>query len=313
MSEAPLDLVVIGFSGEMRALKLMARSLRLYAEPGLFGQLLFIVNEHSSKAFRRYFESDVRPELGPYSAQARVLEGAQVAGHSLGKKGWRSQQSLKLLAANAVSSPAYLILDSKNHFIRPVERASFLADDGRLRSNMYPLNKKFAPLFENACRYFGVDDYDLSADAMPTATPFLMQTNLVKALISTVIEREGRNFHDHFMQSRAFTEFYLYYAFVLAQPGGFEAVYERRSKPYVSIFSGAAEDVDYVRDHLSIIEDPDIYCFGIHRHVFEVGQNDILEMVRAVWKRFGLVENDEEARYFQVFEPPRRKRRFLFF
>jgi hypothetical protein len=48
-------------------------------------------------------------------------------------RAWRAQQVLKLEVARRVATEQYLLLDAKNHFVRPTTSADFW-HDGRIRT-----------------------------------------------------------------------------------------------------------------------------------------------------------------------------------
>lgn len=308
-----LDLVVVGFTGELKMLQLQARSLRLFA-PSVFSQIIYIINDRKPDAFLKFYQERIQPELGPLADRASVIDGRKIAGQKLKRTDWRSQQSLKLLAGNHILSSSYLILDSKNHLIRPVSLQTFVSDDGRLRTHRYSFNEKFRIKFENACRYFGIDTPNPGLAALPTATPFLMSAEIARQLILEVEAREKRSFHSFFTGSRDYTEFYFYFAYLLSKPGLLDQTYVTRSRPQVTLFRSATEDPARTEALLPILDRDDVYCFGVHRALLQAADHQTLKAVSDVWRRFDLVVDDEEARYFQTPdvgpEAGVRKRRF---
>ncbi len=314
--EAGIDLVVVGFTGELKMLQLQARSLRLFA-PDVFSQILYIVNDRRPEVFLQFYEEQILPELGPLAARTKVIDGRDIAGQKLKRTDWRSQQSLKLLAAHHTISPNYLILDSKNHLIRPVSLQTFISDDGQLRTHRYDFNEKFKVKFENACRYFNVSTPAPGFAALPTATPFLMSAEIARHLIIEVEAKEKTSFHSFFTGSKDYTEFYFYFAYLLSKPGLLDRTYVTRARPQVTLFRSAAEDPARVDALLPILDREDVYCFGVHRAVLMAADEPTLQAVRGVWRRYGLVDHADEARYFQTPDespkPPVRKRRFWFF
>lgn len=312
MTDKQLDLVVVGFTGELKMLELQARSIRLFA-PDVFSHILYVVNDQNFRAFEQFFDQKILPELGQVASRARLVDGKTMVGSKLKRTDWRSQQSLKLLAARHVSSPQFLVLDSKNHFIRPVDSATFIDADGRLRTHRYGFNEKFRSKFDNACQYFGVAELDPNLEAMPTATPFLMSTKAVCELVSDVETREKKPFQTFFTESGVFTEFYFYFAYLLSKPGLLDALYVTRSRPQVTVFRSAAQDPKKLIEVLPVLDRDDVYCFGVHRAVFEVADPESQMVISDVWQRFGLVQASEECTYFQTPDTPTPKRRFGLF
>lgn len=313
-----LDLVVVGFTGELRALKLQARSLRLYASEGTFSRIFIIVNDNAFSAFRAYFETEILPEYGAHGERVELVDYRALTGKATRKTGWRSQQALKLLAVRLVAAPQYLLLDSKNHFIRPVNQSNFIGADGRLRTHMYPVITGFEAYFAAACNYFALPHLEAKSieprpTVMPTATPFMMASKHVTALLELVEAREATPFFSFFMETRQFTEFYFYYAYLCSVTGAFDQAYSLRSKPNVTFFASAAEDHRKLVDSSKALDSPDIYLLGVHRRIFEVGLAENLAVISKLWRQFGLVSGTAEAKYFQGLDVPVKRKKFIFF
>lgn len=298
-----MDLVVVGFTGELRALKLQARSLRLFMNDGTFNRIFVIVNDTAFSAFKAYFETEILPEYGGHASRAVLIDYRELTGGAVRKIGWRSQQALKLLAARHVEADQFLILDSKNHFIRPFDLDVFVSADGKLLMHQTTINPRFRDHFNAACAYFGVENGPAIEQALPTTTPFVMSTTATRDLLEIVERREKEDFMSFFLRNRLFNEFYFYYAFLISQPELFKATYQMRSKVAVSFFAGAAETADRIRLLMPALDRQEICCTGVHRHIFKAGLEDNLQAIAAMWQRFGLVKSAQEIDYFQTYTP----------
>ena len=313
MKAPKLDLVVVGFTGELRALKLQARSIRLYAKPGMFGRIFYICNDQAYGVFKRFITREVIPELGNFSSQVEVVDYQKLVGKRIKKTGWRSQQALKLLAAHIVTTPQFLILDSKNHFIRPFDTSVFMSADDKLCVNSVPINALFRQHFNAACDYFNVQGGKKIDQAHPTTTPFMMATHIAKDLMDAVEAREGKPFFDVFLEKTEWNEFYLYYVYMLSKDKLLEATYEEGPRYALALFGQAAESSERVSMLIEALEDPDICSTGVHRHVFEVGMSENMAAITSMWLRFGLINTHAEAVYFQTFDKPVKRKRFILF
>lgn len=308
-----LDLVVIGFTGELRALKLQARSIRLYACEATFNRIYVVVNDNAFSAFKAYFKTEILPEYGPYAARVELLDYCSLTNVLIKKPGWRSQQALKLMMARRVEADQFLILDSKNHFIRPVDYSCFIAPDGRLYTHVYPVITVFETYFKAACTYFDVKQNEKRPTVMPTTTPFIMSQQYASALIDFVEARERTSFLTFFMENKQFTEFYFYYAYLCSLSGAFEQTYCLRTKPNVTLFGSLADESRKLIDNSKALDDQSVYLLGVHRRIFEVGLADNLKAIRDLWYRFDLVTTDEEVAYFQTVDIPKKPKKFIFF
>ncbi len=308
-----IDLVVVGFTGELRALKLQARSIRLYAKPGTFNRIFYVCNDQSFGVFKRYIKYEVLPELGCFKEQVKVVDYKKLAGKRIRKTGWRSQQALKLLAVNIVSTPQFLILDSKNHFIRPIDKATFITPSGKLRVHSVPINELFRKHCIATCHYFGVEHGDKIEEAHPTTTPFMMATAITKGLLTNVEEREEKSFFDVFIENTEWNEFYFYYAYMLSRQGLIETTYDECERYTVALFGQAAESNERVRMLIDALGDTNICCTGVHRRIYEVGLSNNMSDIADMWLRFGLIKTRAEAAYFQTIEKPSKRKRFILF
>ncbi len=312
MNGTRLDLVTVVFSADLRLLRLQARSLGRFADPAMVGTIHVIVNDHCFRAFRRQFRRDVLPEYGVLKDRVRLHDYLDLWPGGSRKVGWRSQQAVKLLAANVVETEDFLILDAKNHLIRPLALAALISADGRLRTHMYRIHPGFAGHFRRACDYFGYDQEPDLETGLPTSTPFLMKREVAQALMAEIEAREKVPFPRYFMESRAFTEFYLYYGYILARYGDVSRLYEKRMTPTATLFVGAANKLAESEALFKRFDNPAVYCMGVHREILLQANAQQIQMVKDTWDRFGLVTDPEEAAYFSTFVKPFPKwRRFL--
>ena len=73
------------------------------------------------------------------------------------RRGWYTQQAAKLLAASVVSAESYLVLDAKNHFVRPCSHTDFITDTGKGVFALQHLGGASAASFRFCLNYFGLD------------------------------------------------------------------------------------------------------------------------------------------------------------
>lgn len=294
-----LDLVTVSFSGELTALKLQARSINMFVPKDTFGTIFIVVNENSFRRFKSYFERHILPEYGIHAGSVELVDGRYLAGQKFGKNGWRSQQPLKLLVSRLVAAQHYLILDSKNHFIRSFDQSHMIAPDGRMISHTYPVIEGFVSHYNAACRYFAVPEKgEFRPRVLPTATPFMASRHHAEQLLDMVEERENAPFFDFFINAKIYTEFYFYTVFLSKTPGLFEQLYDIRNKPNVTLFSNDADKPERVKIGIDRLDDLSIRIFGVHRNVFHKSNPDVIKMVAGVWHQFGLITDVSEAEAF---------------
>lgn len=294
-----LDFVTVCFADEIRLLELQARSMARYLDPSLIDTIHVIINERQPEPLIALFHDRIAPAYGPLLPRVKLVDYKTLWAGSSRRLGWISQQALKLLVARNSRQRAIVILDSKNHFIRPVRRDDLLAADGRLRSHLYPMARKFVPHYHRACRYFGYSGAIPDDMVLPTTTPFLADRDLILALLDAVEEKEECTFQDFFSREKgAYTEFCLYSAFHLYERGPFEHTYECRTGPTGTLFRGSASRPERAQKVLDSLTDEAKYCMGVHRQVLQTAHPQILKMISDTWHRFGLVTSPDEADYF---------------
>ena len=328
-----LDVVTIAFMPEIRLLQLQARSLDRFLTPDAVSRIWVINNDPQPKRFERAFNKVVLGDYGLFREKVTLLNPRSLArslgrplGQSLGRSlggslgqrtarhGWWSQQYLKIRAAGFVSQPQYLLLDAKNHFFRPVTASRFFADDGRLITHRYRIIDQYRRYFERACRLFGVSDPDRRLDgALPTATPFLVHTDEMLAMTTALEAVIGCPLTVRTYRALNLLEFYLYYAFLLGRYDTVEDHYVTGPRATVTAFHRFPAPGEDERMVLSWIEEPDLYCLGLHRRRLETRDGTILDRFADIWRDAGLVDGAEEVRYFQSVPPVRTSRAGSFF
>lgn len=309
----PLDIVTICFSDDVHLLRLQARSLARYMDIGILGQVILVINDPDPKAVQKRIISEVLSEYGTLAGKVVFFDHPVGLLKERPGAGWYSQQILKLQVSVAVKSDAYLILDAKNHLTRPVEVADFFAPDGKLLSYQNRMAERFRQEYRNAYLLFDVPFPSCNFGSLPTTTPFLAHRPTVRRMIPFIERRAGCDFASFFADHHTdYTEFSLYSAYMEAIAGGIGTVYQRRPKPCATLYRGAAQDMSRCREVLARIKKPAIYCLGVHRHVIEEGDANILAFIWRVWRKLGLVADGEERYFLRGRSLPDTRGRLLF-
>lgn len=300
-AEEKLDLVTVCFSEELYLLQLQARSVRRYMDPDMLGQIILVINDRRQAATLRAVKRLVLPEYGDLLDRVRIFTASELVGFDPGRFGWGTQQVLKLLAVREAVSPLAMILDCKNHLIRPVGPAQVWSDDGKIRIRRYRIVPKFTDYFRAACAYFGVEQGTGMDSALPPTTPFPVPRKLVTDMLDDMEAREGADFFSIFMRpNRPFTEFYLLYAYLISVSGSMAGLYQVVPRQAVALMSGDKKNEATVKSKVESLEDEDVCFFGVHRLVFAESSSAILSKVSDVWQRHELVAGPAEARRFMA-------------
>ncbi len=307
-----LDIVTITYRDEMNLLRLQARSLAKYVEPDLIGTIHIIVNDRAHRFVKKSLNNHVLGDYGRLQDKVKLHSYEAVAGQKLKKIGWRSQQILKLMASQVVETEEYLVLDCKNHFIRNVTEQHFFTEEGKLKSYQHALVSHFRKQFNKALMYLGADLPENFKNALPTVPPFLFKTQIVRALISDLVETDERSFPEIFMQE-GFTEFYLYQAYLIKRFGGHGKFYEETGRGAISILASKSDKLEEIEGVLSRLSEENIKCLGVHREIIENRCLLNRQLISETWLEFGLISAIEEAKEFWAEASWVKRKRFYLF
>jgi len=234
-------IVVPTFERDLCKSVVLAKSIAKYDPDNLLGDvfLLWVSEEAAWRHDDKIDEIRQAVEAGgtkkfhllDFSQQVQESKGQCVAWNSNGTKcithflGWHAQQSLKLKVAKLVSSEYYLLLDSKNAFVRNVEKGMFFSPcnqafvQGKYRYDDLPLPHK--GWYDKSAAHLGIDpDKDIW---WPTSvTPAVLHTATVLELLVQLGEDANPYQICNGPLCQLFgqecTEFTLYNVFAFAKP-----------------------------------------------------------------------------------------------
>jgi hypothetical protein len=273
-ASATLDIVTVVYSGELDQLRLQARSMARFLSPAGIGRIVVIVNDADEDGCAARLMA-VLPDYGPLASRVEVVRpdalfAARPAvnrprgprqrlkhwftrnrrryplgfkGGWRGNRGWSMQQALKLAAARHGDSAFVVLLDAKNHFVRPVGLASFVSPDGRAKSLLDQPGEKRWTWIEGSFRLFGLPPPGRWDPAPPTTTPVCVPRAVLLGCLDAVERRVGP-VESFFARKRGEqSEFMLLYAYVAGRHGDWNAVFAPGLEPAATIHrrSGAAE------------------------------------------------------------------------
>jgi hypothetical protein len=124
-----VDFVTVTFSRDFNLLKLQARSIVLYVPESFINSIILICNDSLENMER--LKTYILPEYKHLAEKVKIIDSRTLYSHEGIPEysyGWFPQQILKLRAYKLVTSKYYIVLDSKNHFIRPITDHYFFQD-----------------------------------------------------------------------------------------------------------------------------------------------------------------------------------------
>lgn len=284
----PRTYLTVTYAAEVGLLKLQARSFARFVPPALVERIAVIVNEVEAGAVLAAIEADVMPEFGPHAAKVELIPANALMTDRVALRGWRRQQSLKLLYARRTDSAKYIVLDSKNHFIRPVTDNTFVDKDGRGRTFRTAQRGSLMPYFMNSLKAFGLDGEAHVDGAMPATTPYVLDSATVREMLDEIEEREGQAFEAYFhTPGRDVTEFFLYYAFLL-KTGRVDALHHFGARNAATLFTRWPDTVADLEQVLEKARQPSTVMFGLHKNRVAQLTEPHRARVVALWVEAGL-------------------------
>lgn len=260
----PLTFVTVTYRAEDTLQLLQARSLALYARPEDVAAV--IVVDNGSPHLTRRAQRRLREAYGPLADRVHIVPRSEL-GSDVSSSGWMSQQVVKLAVHRLVQTPTYVLLDAKNHLIRPVAVSDFLAADGRARTGFHSYRAHpLLPRVQRVLEYLELDESAVDRFP-PTSTPFVMHRDATAALIADIEQSSGRPFAEEFVRADL-TEFPLYSAWLLRRDGGWEQTYVDDAIQAPTVWGGKASRAG-VEEALEQVRRWDAPAFGVHRRALQ--------------------------------------------
>lgn len=256
-----ISFVTVVFEAELDLLRLQARAFDRFADPGMVDDLLVIDNTRTgirAGVLRRLLD-----DYGAHRSKVTFLRPREIAVVPRAS-GWITQQILKILVYERINSNYYVVLDAKNHLIRPVAIRDFLAADGRARGGFHSYaSHPLRPQLELVLSYLGLEPGGCIERFPPTHTPFVMQTQLVRGMVEDMSRRSSRDFAAEFVRSGVL-EFFLYSGWILKTYGTWDPYFDGTPVRTANVWPGrsSASDVAGVITEASQLNTP---FFAAHR------------------------------------------------
>ncbi|MFW2830106.1 DUF6492 family protein [Sphingomonas sp. ID0503] len=286
------DIVTIVFAADLPLLDLQARSFARFLPPELVNRIHVTVNDPAAEAACvAHVETMTRPLLGPL-ADRLIVRTAETPAEA-GPDGWMAQQAAKLAISAEIEADNYLILDAKNHLIRPLRRED-LFEGRRARWTMSRSTSRMRRWMANSRAFFGLE-MPRRLKIPPSMPPFMVRTGVARALVGEIEARSGkplgRFFADH---GNDMTEFMLYAAY-LASLGKTKALVSATGVPQPAMrrATPAAEGMPAFAERLA---EDGVWLLSVHRRRFLDLEEDRVSRAVLVdaWTR-GLFDSREAA------------------
>lgn len=292
-----IDLAVVFYEKEIDILTLLVKSLELYCDPNLVDKIYFVNNAENQLEGREAFENTILPLFKTFKGLVKVVDAASLGiKHNDGANPYIAQQALKLSIGTLSDKSHYLVLDAKNHLIRKLRRADLFTEEGKPISHLQIHGGYLKTCLEESCKYFEVD-VDTNKQVLPTVTPYLMITSLVRELLEEVKKREGTGIYELILKNNKLTEFLLYFSY-LTYRGGKSHFYSFEPKPYATLFTRWPESENDIKRVLDSTLNDNVWMFSVHSKRFQQLKDNEIEFISTLWVERGLFDNAESAKKF---------------
>ncbi len=271
-------------------LRLQARSMRLYLPPPLVDEIVVVENFEAGQHVE--WRDRLRAEYGHLADRVRFVP-AEALGPMPRATGWWTQQVLKLLACRVVACDRYVVLDAKNHLVRPLCPDFLEGTDGRLLSRRYCYRRHpLRHFLESTLTFCDVPAEPNLGRFMQADTPFTVDRDDAQAAIAFVEVRTAKQFAEGFIDAKI-TEFFLLAA-DLTRRGVLEDRYDFSQIACPVVWDNMAEPAAL----LPVIREAEecrAPIFAVHRRVIPKLGDVSRGILGQFWQRRGLFGSTQEA------------------
>lgn len=298
----PTSLVTVTFEGDARLTVLQVLSIDRLLAPDSYLSHVMVLNGEDNQRLRTFIEENVKGHISEETWARIQFVDADAILSGGPEFGWRTQQYLKLAVAKQVTTPYYLVLDGKNHFVRPSSLEEFFADDGRPRTVVAKPSAALERFARASLSALDCDEDPWLPRAMPTITPYLMRREDVLAMMDLVAQREQMSFAEAFAKPLSgATEFYLYYAYLVSS--GQLNTYHAAAPLVTTLFTSWPSDPAVVASCIADAATCKKPMFGLHWRRLPQLTPDQTTRIVDMW-RLHLLREGEEPTWFLAHEAP---------
>ena len=327
MPEPRFDIVTVVFRDEIALLKLQARSLVQFFDPGLIGAILVVVNDRLEDDCVRQIEA-MAGDYGDLRARLRIVRPSElqpglaetmgtrierffvthVAGRLRnanpwrkgaregwkGNKGWNLQQAFKLMAVSVCTGSHVLILDAKNHFIARVGAEDFIAPDGRARTRALVPHDLQQGWIVASFQRLGFPAEKACEKSAPTVTPMVIERAVFDRAVQLIRQRLGPIDLLFARHRKKCTEFMLLFAAVDQGTGAWWTIFAEGLFASVTVFTRYGADnipglIERARADKAVM-------FGLHRNAMLSAPEAVRAALLQFWVDRGLLRSLDEGR-----------------
>ena len=284
------------FEAEVPLLELQARSIARHVPAGVFDEVLVIDN--SRRGLSPSVQQRIRAELGSHAARTTFATREDLGVGASSATGWRTQQSLKLMAARRLASDHYVVLDAKNHFIERTTRADFFdARTGLPHGGSTPSSGIRSARSSSA--WHPDSAWTRLPPSIASPRPH-RRSSWTAGVVDELVADIGRGDPDRFpveFERAGYTEFFLYSAWQVARGATPDDLVSGRSLVSPTVWVGACGPGD-VRAVLDRAERNDTTTLAVHRRALAKLNRESVRALAEFWTGHDLFPTSDDAESF---------------
>ncbi len=262
-------------------------------------KIYIIINDEDVVGTVGLIEQLVLPEYGRFSPIVSIVDGSTLYASPVAANGWRRQQSMKILISKLVQSKYYLILDAKNHFLRSSSTTDFVHEDGRMWSTRRKIDAPVNGFFWKSMRFCRLDPTLYREKAMPTVTPYVVRTDIVREIIEYVEKQCGVCFEEGFHAAGMdVTEFYLHFGYIIRYYSPIQNIYDFGDPLCASLFTRSPSTAEGFARVMKRLRSSSTLMFGLHRNRIGALSEAEQAMITRQWATSGLFDDVASADAF---------------
>jgi len=297
---APMTIATVTFEADMRLTVLQALSLDRLFPTEEIAEYILVLNDPDPVELESVLRHHLRGRISDALLNKTLFLPASEIATLAPMRAWRAQQVLKLELARRVVTDHYLLLDAKNHFVRPTTTTDFW-HGGRIRTYVKD-RPQWRQWVLDSFEALGVTPTeDQVARPWPTTTPYLMITAEVRALLKRIESLHGEPFGAVFPDLGSATEFFLYYAHMIDVYAD-DPPYTATPPIVAALFRKWPQDPVAVMKVLDDTTEENIPVFGLHRLRVATLTPSQREAIESLW-RAHLLSADDDPAWFLGDEP----------
>lgn len=287
------DIAIVFYEEEILLLRLLVASIEKFVDPNIINNIYVINNSANMSTGFLIYNQIVAPLVNVYEGRVQLISKEVLGlGRDPDISSYTMQQALKLHISSLISSDEYLLLDAKNHFIRPVKIEDFFDDSGKIYTEETKQSGYLLTCLQQSLKFLNTTTPD-EMHSLPTVTPYMMKTQIVRSMLGDFRKMFNKNAAQVISENNKRTEFFMYYAYMLKISGGWKQFYQASRRKYVTLFTRYPEGQDLTTSVIARVSNSDVYCFAIHKKRFDTlskaDENQIIEM----WENRGLLTRSE--------------------